>query len=147
MDDEDLRNGIIQLRKQVSKETEGDRKTLHRLTPEMGARATCGPLMPAFACVCLLACDVWPSGLIADRGHPVGVTTLASLRSDSRPVCTVSCQPLHIYKAVLLLVKQSGGEICIVVSLLVPFTRPVPLPSHSSTSQRPDHFDPVVLNL
>ena len=84
---------------------------------------------------CMCACAAWPSGLMADRGQPSGVTALAWLGA-SRPVCTVSCQALHIYKAVLLLVKQSGGGICIVVSLLVPFTCPAPLPSPHLTVPR-----------
>lgn len=66
-------------------------------------------LLPVFVHVVWMKCEVWPGSLIAQRGHQLGVTTLAWLRSDNRPVCTVSCQALHIYKAVLLLVKQSGS--------------------------------------
>jgi len=74
---------------------------------------TCATCDNFWLCVCVsvwMKCEVWPRSLAGDRGHPLGVTTLAWLRSDSRPVCTVSCQALHIDKAVLLLVKQSGGK-------------------------------------
>lgn len=42
-------------------------------------------------------------------GHPLGVTILAWLGSGL--MCTVTCQPLHIYKALLLLVKQSAWNL------------------------------------
>lgn len=53
--------------------------------------------------------EVWPGRLCADRGHPSGVTTLAWLCSGL--MCTVTCQPLHIYKTLLLLVKQSAWNL------------------------------------
>lgn len=108
-----------------------------RLTPELWR------VPHPMTCVCVsvwMKCEVWPGTRSADRGHSLRVTSLAWLGFDSRPVCIVSCQVLHIYKAVLLLVKQSGPGICIVVLLLLSFTRPVPRPSHVSTSQHLDQF-------
>lgn len=95
-------------------------------------------------CLCVsfwIKCGVWPSSLIADRGHPLGVTTLAWLHSNSRAVCTVSCQAFAYIQSSVVACQTKWWGICIVVSLLVPFTRPVPLPSHISTSQHLDHFE------
>lgn len=50
-----------------------------------------------------------PRRLRADRGHPSGVTILAWLCSGL--MCTLTCQPLHIYKTLLLLVKQSAWNL------------------------------------
>lgn len=63
-------------------------------------------------CVCTsvwMKWEVWPGRLRADRGHPSGVTILAWLGSGL--MCTVTCQSLHIYKTLLLLVKQSAWNL------------------------------------
>lgn len=66
----------------------------------------------AFACRSEWS-EVWPGRLRADRGHPSGVTILAwlCLGGAGGAVCTVTCQPLNIYKALLLLVKQSAWNL------------------------------------
>lgn len=80
------------------------------------------------------------------QGSPIGCHH-SSMTPFWQQACVHSVLPgFACTQSSVVACQTKWRGICIVVSLLVPFTRPVPLPSHISASQCQRHFDSVVLN-
>lgn len=83
-------------------------------------------------CLCVSAWmkpEVWPSSLIVDRGSSIGCHHSSMTRLWQQG-CVHSVLPGFAYiQSGVVACQTKWRQICIVVSLLVPFTRPAPLPS------------------